>query len=415
MRNGKNKGKVKAPVVDPEELEARASAFARTSAVVRGALKRWVAKSSERVLYNDAVRRSDAYTGQKTKRRQEAPTQVDAEQPEVKRTARTRVRRRVSAKYVPPQTDAELARRLKEVSDKVLGAPHTANPSHAPKPPRITNSMNADGRLAPSSLRSARMWAIRLRSIIACGSRSTPRMMGRPFGSRGSSTCLTMARGFPNACFLSPSPLVQRRVRLGWSCLSVRRCMAWMTRLKGAFLFQAKRKKNWKLEIDVVSYRKYRVLDDCARLREVIETLPEDRHFIPSVLFILWNEDDSETLPDDLRHMVHFIRKYCAESCTHQRQAGDYEAKGITESYGTFSVSSKTKDLDEKFGQVLSSMELDTVGGLVEIMSRQGKSSNHLGQSASRFTTFIRVFANGHRTLEGLCLGLGDEMLLHGE
>jgi hypothetical protein len=54
-------------------------------------------------------------------------------------------------------------------------------------------------------------------------------------------------------------------------------------------------------------------------------------------------------------------------------QAGDYEAKGITGSHGTFSLSSKTKDLDEKFGQVLISMELDTAGGLVEIMSRQGK------------------------------------------
>ena len=53
--------------------------------------------------------------------------------------------------------------------------------------------------------------------------------------------------------------------------------------------------------------RKYRVLDDCAQLREVIETFPDDRHFIPSVLFILWNEDDSETLPDDLRHMVCYI------------------------------------------------------------------------------------------------------------
>ena len=50
--------------------------------------------------------------------------------------------------------------------------------------------------------------------------------------------------------------------------------------------------------------RKYRVLDDCARLREVIETFPEDRHFITSVLFILWNEDDSETLPEDLGRMV---------------------------------------------------------------------------------------------------------------
>ena len=114
MRNGNGKGKGKAPAVDAENLEARAIAFARTSALMRGALKRWVDKASDRVLYNDAVRRSDAYTGQKTKKRQEARPQAHDE-PEAKRTARTRARRRISAKYTPLQTDDELARRLKEV------------------------------------------------------------------------------------------------------------------------------------------------------------------------------------------------------------------------------------------------------------------------------------------------------------
>jgi hypothetical protein len=56
-----------------------------------------------------------------------------------------------------------------------------------------------------------------------------------------------------------------------------------------------------------------------------------------------------------------------------QEQAGDYETKGIIKSHATFCLSSKTKDLDEKFTQVLSSMGLDTAGGLVEILSRQGK------------------------------------------
>ena len=114
MRNGKSKGKGKAPSVDAEDLEARASAFARTSALVRSALKRWAVKASERVLYNDAVRRSDAYTGQKTKKRPETQRQADAE-PEARRAARTRARHRVSAKFTQPQTDAELVRRLKEV------------------------------------------------------------------------------------------------------------------------------------------------------------------------------------------------------------------------------------------------------------------------------------------------------------
>jgi hypothetical protein len=114
MRNGKSKGKGKGPAVDAEDLEARAIAFERTSALMRGALRRWADKASERVRYNDAVRRSDAYTGQKTKKRAEAYPRANDE-PEAKRTARTRARRRISAKYVPPQTDDELARRLKEV------------------------------------------------------------------------------------------------------------------------------------------------------------------------------------------------------------------------------------------------------------------------------------------------------------
>ena len=52
--------------------------------------------------------------------------------------------------------------------------------------------------------------------------------------------------------------------------------------------------------------RKYRILDDCARLREVVEMFPEDRHFIPSVLFILWGDDEAEELPGDLQHMVRY-------------------------------------------------------------------------------------------------------------
>ena len=51
----------------------------------------------------------------------------------------------------------------------------------------------------------------------------------------------------------------------------------------------------------------YRVLDDCARLCELTETFTNDRRFSPSVLFILWNKDNFEMLPDDLRHMVRCI------------------------------------------------------------------------------------------------------------
>ena len=103
-------------------------------------------------------------------------------------------------------------------------------------------------------------------------------------------------------------------------------------------------------------------------------------------------------------------------TCAHEEtQAGDYEAKGITGSHGIFSVSSKTKDLDEKFGQVLTLMELDTAGGLVEVLSRQGKLSSRFGQSAATIdNVIIRVFTTDHRSMEGLCVGLGGEVF-HGD
>ncbi|KAJ7430961.1 hypothetical protein B0H11DRAFT_1679179, partial [Mycena galericulata] len=38
--------------------------------------------------------------------------------------------------------------------------------------------------------------------------------------------------------------------------------------------------------------RKYRVLDDCCRLRDIIKALPEKRHFVPSLLLIVWTADE---------------------------------------------------------------------------------------------------------------------------
>jgi nuclear mRNA export protein SAC3 len=37
-----------------------------------------------------------------------------------------------------------------------------------------------------------------------------------------------------------------------------------------------------------VSPRKFRVLDDCARLRDIIEKLPAKRYFVPSLLVFDW-------------------------------------------------------------------------------------------------------------------------------
>ncbi|KAH9172536.1 SAC3/GANP/Nin1/mts3/eIF-3 p25 family-domain-containing protein [Lactarius sanguifluus] len=275
LRNGKAKGKNKSKSKAPaEDLDARASTFARTSALVRSALKRWAAKASERAVYNDAVRRSDAYVGHKTtkKKRPDPRSGTDTE-PEAKQAAR-RTRRRVSAKYTQPQTDAELARRLKE------------------------NREQHERRWTAGTFLAA------LRAHV-----------GNP-------------APFDYCLWLSLNPENDGTA-------------IWLERKfdmpdSGAVGIRAH-------EIE----KKYRVLDDCARLREVVEKFPEDRHFIPSVLFVLWGEDEAETLPGDLHRMA------------------------VIGSHATFSPSSKAKDLDEKFTEILRSMDLDIAGGLVEVLSRQ--------------------------------------------
>lgn len=57
-------------------------------------------------------------------------------------------------------------------------------------------------------------------------------------------------------------------------------------------------------------FRKYRVLDDCARLRDVISALPppEERHFMPCLLVINWSEVEDSEKTRDLIDMVSVAR-----------------------------------------------------------------------------------------------------------
>lgn len=57
-------------------------------------------------------------------------------------------------------------------------------------------------------------------------------------------------------------------------------------------------------DLDDELEKKYRILDDCTRLREILMALPEGRHFLPSLLFILWSEREPSALGPDLQEMV---------------------------------------------------------------------------------------------------------------
>ena len=66
---------------------------------------------------------------------------------------------------------------------------------------------------------------------------------------------------------------------------------------------------NFKCESSMLIYtffppRKYRILDDCSRFREIVGTLPPKRHFVPSILIIYWGEDDQISNSSDFSDMV---------------------------------------------------------------------------------------------------------------
>lgn len=57
-------------------------------------------------------------------------------------------------------------------------------------------------------------------------------------------------------------------------------------------------------DLDDELEKKYRILDDCARLREILLELPERRCFLPSLLLIIWSEEEPSVLGPDLQEMV---------------------------------------------------------------------------------------------------------------
>ncbi|KAI0058607.1 hypothetical protein BV25DRAFT_1810344 [Artomyces pyxidatus] len=319
LPNGKGKGKERA--ADQGMLADQALAFARTSLVVRNSLRRWVKKAIDRAAWVEAVRRSDAYServqrqhlsngksvANGKKRRDFSGQAADAQPPH------RRIRRRVSSHYTPPRTDAELLERLKENHEQherrwAKGSFLESIREHvgqiAGKYPfdwRIWLSTNPDND-------GTAIWVETKFDVPASGQWDSERIFSVPLTPGDDQ---------------SSSP--------------------------GLIVFECSPLDGINDEIE----QKFRILDDCARFRDIIDALPEERHFTPSVIFVIWGEKDQQSdLPSDLLQMV-----------------SKYEEQGVLRSTAVFAVSSTTTDLDEKFTNVLSVMELDTVGELVEILS----------------------------------------------
>ncbi|KAH9850464.1 SAC3/GANP/Nin1/mts3/eIF-3 p25 family-domain-containing protein [Lenzites betulinus] len=90
--------------------------------------------------------------------------------------------------------------------------------------------------------------------------------------------------------------------------------------------------------------RKYRVLDDCARLRDIFETrpAPDEEHFLPCLLVINWSEKEDD---ENTRDFVDMTQKAVRE--------------GSLKHVSYFSVSATAKELDRKFAAIVGITPLD--------------------------------------------------------
>lgn len=100
--------------------------------------------------------------------------------------------------------------------------------------------------------------------------------------------------------------------------------------------------------------KKYRILDDCARLREIIKTLPTDRHYVPSLICISWTSEPPDVTKDFDDMVV------------------TATAQGLFTSCHQLFIASGALDTESKFEVLLRSISFDRDGHLVRSISFDG-------------------------------------------
>ncbi|KAF9530689.1 SAC3/GANP/Nin1/mts3/eIF-3 p25 family-domain-containing protein [Crepidotus variabilis] len=339
-----NKGK--APVrsmyddlKEVEEMKKKAHSFACKSIVVKELFSRWMKKATERAAWHEAVKHGNEY---KTKLLSQSLNQTHSRQSSILRSSSTRpntplmekkrrislngldvspskkrAKKRISIEYRAPRTDDDLAKRFKENhADQeqrwaqgsfltvIRAHMQTLKPQPTDMPWDIWLSLN------PASDATA-IWLERKFDMPDSGSWTSESVFSIPL----SSTRTASQRGFPGLIVFECTPLG---------------------------------------DISDDLEKKFRVLDDCGRLRQLIKSLPANRHFVPSILVITWSEQVL-TVSADLIEMS-------------KRLVDDSTCL----SYQIFGMTATTKDLDNKLSNLLKSLTLDTEGKLVRHLALSG-------------------------------------------
>ncbi|KAG0696325.1 SAC3/GANP/Nin1/mts3/eIF-3 p25 family-domain-containing protein [Suillus ampliporus] len=306
--------------VDQETLESKAFAFARRSLLTKEAFHVWRERTAARTKWKAACQRSDAYSQRvQAERLSKSTSSLPHENkrkvvtPERPSPVRKRLRNRLSGEYRPPPSDEELVKRFEKNREENERRWARGSFLHV-----LQQHLKATSRTVPESWSAwlslnqdndgTAIWLELKFDVPDSGSWKDVQIFQIPAAPQPH-----------HITALYPGIIIFERTPVG--------------------------------EVDDPLERKYRMLDDCARLRDIIESLPPDRHFIPSLLTISWSgggPDSSADFNDMVAAILH---------------------DEISSSHVDLSLTSTASDLDSKFQSALQSLKLDTEGKLVRWMS----------------------------------------------
>ncbi|OJT13249.1 SAC3 family protein 1 [Trametes pubescens] len=313
----KGKGKAKESAADLEPLVVN---FLRRSYLVRDCWARWRKCRENSRAWEEACKRSESYQAEVQRTRlstsQNGRTPPDKSQMKKRRVSAVtpvdttqvrRVKRRKSAQFVEPLTDEALAQRLQENREE--NEKRWAQGSFRQT---VVDCLKA--RLPPDT--QLQEWCIWL-STNSVNDKTAiwlEHKFGVPVSGQWVSENVFCIHAF-DAPEQQGSP--------------------------GLIVFERSPLEGVEDEIE----RKYRVLDDCARLRDILETRlpPDEERFVPCLLVINWSEKEDN---EDTRDFIDMTHKAVRD--------------GSLKHVSYFSVSATTKELDKKFAEVVNATPLDT-------------------------------------------------------
>ncbi|CAL1701855.1 unnamed protein product [Somion occarium] len=311
-----------------EDLRGMAVNFARRSPLIKHSFERWMQKTMDRLAYAEALRRSEAY--KERLQRERLSSSMGSTSGRGRRTSppkrrmsvdgftemiqSMRKKRRISTESHAPLNDELLAQRLQETQEEHQKRWAQGSFLHAIRS-HVAN-VSPDSQV----LSGMDIWL-----ALNTGNDSTAIWLEQkfavPISGRFLSENVFSIPVVPNSLSTSSSPVLIVFERTPAS------------------------------DVDDPLERKYRVIDDCARLRDVMQGLHNsDMRFRPTLLIIQWSDGVDSDEASDFTEM-------------------ELRNESILEGFHTFSISAEDKDLDERLQKTLARVKLDVNDTMSQVLS----------------------------------------------